>query len=375
MVALRERRAPEPAGRRRRGLRDRRRIARRRRECRPACDRRAATPTSRRARRVDGCSSSGACGPEQSTNKSPATVVAVGEPQRSRCCRSPTHATSAIGARRRARTPSAHACSRRYCNIRRLFEVKAVREARGERVRSPMGRANRPSRAAGAGHANRSPGCCVPAGERFAQQEFVERRAADVGADVAVRMQEAAALALPAQVFAGELVGGAGALHEIRLRDAEQRMHAALRRQRPAADARASPAAGIDHATSSARWRNARSSAAAAIQPTAPPPATTTLRMRCSRAGSRHRGSARPGNTAQEISCAGMRATAVWICSRTRRSARASSGAFERVGARIVAARHHALAEIHREPARLEEQAVLVGDHARARGGTAPSCA
>src|SRR5687768_16714625 len=61
------------------------------------------------------------------------------------------------------------------------------------------------------------------AGEPVAQQQLVERHAPDVAAELAVRVQEAAALALPADVFGGELEGGAGALYEVGLLDAEQR--------------------------------------------------------------------------------------------------------------------------------------------------------
>ena len=114
-----------------------------------------------------------------------------------------------------------------------LFEMEPVRETRRERA--PLAHGTRePAESRGrAGH-GKCLGHAGPARERFALQEFVERRTANLGADLAVRMQVAAARALPVQVLGRELVGGAGLLHEVRFRDAEQRVHAALRRHGPA---------------------------------------------------------------------------------------------------------------------------------------------
>ena len=113
------------------------------------------------------------------------------------------------------RTPSPCGVLAQVRDVGRLVEMKAVGEARRERLRRPpsaaqSGRAARPRRPA-----NSFSGVHARPAIASQHQELVERRAADVRADLAVRMQEAAAVALPADVFGGELEGGAGAAQEI----------------------------------------------------------------------------------------------------------------------------------------------------------------
>src|SRR5688572_13562797 len=101
--------------------------------------------------------------------------------------------------------------------------MEAVREARLQRDAV----AHRPGETAERGRRGRERvvrrGVCAAA-ESVSQQQLVERHARDLSAELAVCVQESAALALPADVFGGELEGGSGAMHEVGFLDAEQRV-------------------------------------------------------------------------------------------------------------------------------------------------------
>ena len=112
------------------------------------------------------------------------------------------------------RTPETGRVRREIGDIGRLVEMKAVGEARGQGLRITHGPGEAPE---AGGHRRqrvvlRSFEVSV---DGLQHQVLVEGRAADVAADLAVRMQEAAAVALPSEMFGGELERGPGATHEV----------------------------------------------------------------------------------------------------------------------------------------------------------------
>ena len=101
-----------------------------------------------------------------------------------------------------------------------LIDVKTVREARRELVGSRH-RPRESPETRGFGSERIRLGAGAPARHLLTQQELVERRSANIRADIAVCMQETAAVALPAYVFARQLEGGAGAAQELRFLNAD----------------------------------------------------------------------------------------------------------------------------------------------------------
>ena len=157
-------------------------------------------------------------------------------------------------------------------------------------------------------------------------------------ADVAVRMQEAAAVTLPSDVFGGELERGAGATAQVGSRPIPA-AHA-CRVVTAASSVPRGESAGrpvSTTSTSTPRLRKARRRPAAASQATEPPP--TIDHAGDGRGHARAPGprSAAPrGSTcARNSSCVGMRTTVDWTCSRTDWSWRCDFRAVERVGERI----------------------------------------
>jgi hypothetical protein len=125
-----------------------------------------------------------------------------------------------------ARDARARSGSPQVRDIRRFIEMEAVGEARLQR-RVVVHGSGKSRELRGGGGERILRGRRAATREQLADQVFVERRRAAIGADVAVRMQEARSIALETRVFGRELVGGPRRAQELPLFDADHRVHAA----------------------------------------------------------------------------------------------------------------------------------------------------